>query len=308
MSRASVCVIFNPTAGRQRARQRLNHLHCRLKAQAEFWPTLGACHAEELALRAAQAGFAIVAAAGGDGTVHEVVNGLLRSGRPDVCLGVLPIGSANDYAYSLGLDADWWIRGEQPIRPRSVDVGLIRAGARSRFFCNCVGLGFNGYVVIESQRIKWMQGMLLYGLAMLRSLVVHFATPVMKVQMDREPARVHPTLMLNLCIGKREGNFLIAPDAIVDDGLFDYAHAGALSRRQVLGFVPGLITGRLPTHPEVWRGRCRHARVQSQADLVAHLDGELFCVPRDHVHEVDVELLPGALRVMALDSPGGLAS
>src|SRR5262245_54024018 len=103
MSRADVCVIFNPSAGRGQARRHLDRLRRALGTRGEFRPTRSPGHAEELARQAALDGFPFVAAAGGDGTVHEVVNGLLQADRPEAVLAVLPIGSANDYADSLGL-------------------------------------------------------------------------------------------------------------------------------------------------------------------------------------------------------------
>ncbi len=172
MSRPDLCVIFNPSAGRGRARWRLDLLRRTLGGRAEFRPTAPpdrpGGQAEELARQAALDGFPLVAAAGGDGTVHEVVNGLLRSGRADVTLVVAPIGSANDYAYSLGLPDDWWLTPNPAIGPRQVDVGLVRSEQRSRYFCNGLGVGFNGYVTLESRRIKWLRGLPLYALAFLR--------------------------------------------------------------------------------------------------------------------------------------------
>jgi diacylglycerol kinase family enzyme len=79
----------------------------------------------------------VVGAAGGDGTVHEVANGLLRARRPECALACFPIGSANDYAYSLGLAADWWLDETSPFAYRQVDVGVIETnGAKKRFFVN----------------------------------------------------------------------------------------------------------------------------------------------------------------------------
>src|SRR5207248_6101369 len=78
VSSADVCVIFNPAAGRGRAKQRIESLRRTLRSRAQFWTTHSPEHAEKLAFQAAQSGFGIVAAAGGDGTVHEVANGLLR--------------------------------------------------------------------------------------------------------------------------------------------------------------------------------------------------------------------------------------
>src|SRR5205085_2805387 len=101
--KADVCVIYNVRAGSGRAAEQLRRLRRVLGSRADFRATTGRGHAEELAFDAARAGFPVVAAAGGDGTVHEVANGLLRADRPDATLAVLPIGSANDYAHSLGL-------------------------------------------------------------------------------------------------------------------------------------------------------------------------------------------------------------
>src|SRR5436305_13298023 len=122
MSAPDVCVIFNPRAGRDRARQRLRRLRALLGARALFQPTEGPGHAEDLAFAAARSGAPTVAAAGGDGTAHEVANGILRAGRPEVVLEVYPIGSANDYAHSLGLSPGWKLRPSSDVEPRAVDV------------------------------------------------------------------------------------------------------------------------------------------------------------------------------------------
>src|SRR5947209_4238598 len=97
-SAAHTCVIYNPAAGKGRGERRLRRLRRFLGTRAEFRPTSAQGHAEELAFAAARQGFPQVAAAGGDGTVHEVANGLLRA-RSAATLVVYPIGSANDYAH-----------------------------------------------------------------------------------------------------------------------------------------------------------------------------------------------------------------
>src|SRR5262245_58914191 len=106
MAQPELCVIFNPTAGKGSAARRLAKLRRSWGSHIRFQPTDAAGHAVELARAAAQSGFDIVAAAGGDGTVHEVANGLLLSGRSDVRFAVIPIGSANDYYASLEMDAN----------------------------------------------------------------------------------------------------------------------------------------------------------------------------------------------------------
>src|SRR5579875_1763885 len=124
MSSAQICVIYNPASGRGWSASRLRELRRTWAERAVFWPTDAPGRAEELALQAAHSGFTTVAAAGGDGTVHEVVNGLLRAQRPEVVLAVIPVGSANDYAVSLGLDDRWWQHDDPSIQPRAVDIGI----------------------------------------------------------------------------------------------------------------------------------------------------------------------------------------
>jgi diacylglycerol kinase family enzyme len=297
MSIPPVCVIFNPRAGRGRGPGRLDRLRRTLGDKAVFWPTEGPGHAEELALRAAQEGFTTLGAAGGDGTVHEVANGLLRAERPSTTLAVLPVGSANDYAHSLGLDADWWQSVDPGIARLQVDVGRVRAGECMRYFVNGFGLGFNGAVVLESRRITHLQGLPLYSLALIRALCFCYTHPIVTVEMDGE-ARKGPTLALSLALGRREGNFVIAPDAILDDGYFDYLYIGGLARRRAFILAPALIAGRLPSdHPDLRRGRCRRVHLSSPTPLLAHSDGEVLCRPQEGIKELEIELLPGALRV-----------
>jgi diacylglycerol kinase family enzyme len=292
-----LCVIYNPAAGKGHALHRLGRLRRSLAPIADFRASRGPGEAEELALQAAREGFAVIGAAGGDGTVHEIGNGLLRSGRSDVVLAVLPTGSANDYAYSLGLAHNWWRRADPAVVVRPVDVGVVHSGGRQRYFLNGLGLGLNGAVTRESRRIKALQGLALYGLALLRAWIYHFRAVPMEVRLDDE-ARSVPTLLLSLALGQREGNFVVAPHARLDDGLFDYVHAGPISRRQLLGYVPGLVAGRLPdVHPGVWMGRCRRVRLTSAEPLTVHIDGEFFCLPEEGVRELEVECLPAALRV-----------
>jgi YegS/Rv2252/BmrU family lipid kinase len=293
-----LCVIYNPKAGRGRALRRVEQLQRALGARGDFQPTHGPGHAEELALAAAQSGFAVVAAAGGDGTVHEVANGLLRAGRPEVALAVFPAGSANDFAHSLEQNSCWAGQQNATLGVRAVDVGVVRGPGRAeRYFINGLGLGFNGAVTLEARQIPRLQGLALYSLALLRALWYRYACPQMTVRTDDSQRQV-PTLALTVALGRREGGFVLAPHAQLDDGLFDFVHAGALRRWQLIRFLPNMATGRIPTdHPRVWLGRCRRVRVSSTAPLTIHIDGEFFCQPEDDVHEVEIDLLPKTLQV-----------
>jgi diacylglycerol kinase family enzyme len=296
-----MCVIFNPRSGRGRAARRFEALRQSWASRAAFWPTDQAGHAEDLARKAVQEGFRTVVAAGGDGTVHEVANGLLAAGTCDAAFAVLPIGSANDYAHSLAYgQGDGQVGGE-----RCVDVAMASSSSgRRRYFVNCLGLGFNGKVTLEARRIKRLQGVALYGLATLRALWYHYECPPLSVTIDDQPAATMPTLMLSVLLGRREGGFVMAPEAKLDDGLLDYVHAGALSRWEVVRLLPRLaLAGPPQNYPKVQMGRCRSFVVQSPVPLIVHLDGEFFAQPQDQIHDMEIRLLPRALRVKMLVFP-----
>jgi diacylglycerol kinase family enzyme len=297
MSRPDLCVIFNPVAGRGQAARRLARLGKQWGARACFEPTRHPGHAVELARQAALADFRIVAAAGGDGTVHEVANGLLRARRHEVQFGILPLGSANDYYASLQLEplAD-------PSAVRTVDVGVVREpGGREQFFICCLGLGLNGAVTVESRKIKRLQGVALYGLATLRALWYHYRCPRMELAIDDQPVLQVPTLMLSVLAGRREGGFVMAPKAKLNDGWLDFIHAGDLSRWEVLKFLPRLaLSGPPREYPKVRQGRCRRVKLTSEAPLVVHIDGEFFCVPEENVHSLEIEIVPAALTIATL--------
>ncbi len=303
---AEVCVIFNPRAGRGLARQGAERLRRVLGPRADFWPTRHEGHARELAARAARDGFRLVAAVGGDGTVHEVANGLLSEKAPGSVLAVVPAGSANDFAYSLRLGGrDWWLRPDPAVGVCRTDVGVVRApGGRERFFVNCLGLGFNCAATLEARRIKSLRGIPLYALAVVRALRRRYEVPVLGIRLDGGEEQRVPTLALTLGIGEREGNFLLTPKAVLDDGLMDYLHVGRLGRLRLLSYLPSIVRGRIPDNdPAVGHGRCRRVTIRSESPLIVHTDGEFFCVPADGVRSLEIDLLPGRLAVLGRFPP-----
>ena len=226
--------------------------HDSLHADFALWPTDRAGHAVELATRAVEEGFAKIVAAGGDGTAHEVANGVLASGRRDVIFSVWPVGSANDYAYSTGMDVWWKKRHEAlPTEIVEVDVGRVTTGRKEEFFVCNLGVGFNGMVNGEARQTRWLAGMPLYAWAFLKAMVKHFATPTMTIRFDDREVTT-PTLALSILNGQREGNFPLRPNASLTDGLFDYMHATRLTARPPDplpsrdGHRP--IAGRAPAH------------------------------------------------------------
>jgi diacylglycerol kinase (ATP) len=294
---SSICVIFNPAAGKSRARQRLESTSTGWLSKAELWPTERPGHAVELARRASLSGFGTVAAAGGDGTVHEVANGLLQAGRPDVCFAVVPLGSADDYAHSLAYHHNG--SSDDLTLGRLVDVGRVRTGqGAERFFVCCLGLGFGACVTLESRRIRRLQGQLLYGVAALRAMWRRWGYLDLTGTIDGQPLVTGPTLMMSMMLGRREGGFVMAPDARLDDGWLDCLHAGRLTRWEALRLIPRLrSTGPPLDHPKLSLRRCRHVILESAQDLIIHTDGEMLSRPEDRVRRVEIELIPGRLFV-----------
>ena len=272
-------------------------------------PTARPGHAEELAAAAVGEGFDVIAAAGGDGTVHEVAAGLLRAtdatdgrGSPGPAFGVVPIGSANDYAYSLAARF-----GPRPLDgggADAVDVGRVRffaadgaaVGEPVRFVC-CCGVGLTGEVTRRSREVRGLQGPLLYGLAAWRAAAAMGPAADWSVAADGAEGVIGPTRSFSALIGRREGGFLMAPAADPADGRFETVRVGGLSRWGLVRLLPALArTGPPAGHPLVTFGSCRSAAVESPTPLTVHADGELACVPADGVRRVELDLLPGRLR------------
>lgn len=295
-------VIFNPTAGRGDANRRIAAAVSRSRVPVELMPTRGLGHAVELAQAAAEAGFGRIVAAGGDGTVHEVANGILQANRPEVIFSVWPLGSMNDYAHALGLDKPG------PRSTARVDVGLVRAGGRERFFVNGLGVGFNGMVTYESRKVRSLRGFSLYVAAFAAAAVRHFRRPPVTIAFDGI-ATSSPTLALSVNLGQREGGFPVTPAARLDDGLFDTFHARDVHRWHLVRYFPMLVRGTLPAdHPLFGFGRCSRVTVQCESPLCVHADGEFVCLPSEGVTEIAVELLPKKLLVEVGWSGGGASS
>lgn len=290
------CVIFNPTAGRRRAQRRLEALKAAWRSWAEFRPTAGPGDATRIARKACEEGFEVVIGAGGDGTAHEVANGVLDSRLRDVLFGIAPLGSANDYVHSL--EHEFGPAASQPEQGMLVDVGRVRADTgRECHFVNSIGLGLAGAVTVESRAIDWLQGVPLYGLATLRALWSRFETPPLTLRLDDGAEETRRTLLLSVLVGRREGSFVLAPDARLADGQFDYVHALHMSRWNVLTLLPRLAWKGPPTgHPLVRTGRCARLSLASPVPLTVHVDGEIFCRPQDNVKQLEVDLLPSRLR------------
>jgi diacylglycerol kinase (ATP) len=233
----------------------------------------------------------LVVAVGGDGTVHEVAAACV--GR-DLVVGVLPVGSGNDYVKALGVGTDLGRALEVLVggRIRAVDAGEVN-GAR---FNNGLGIGFDAEVaagVAEAParlggtgRYIWSLGRLLWGFR------CHEAT----LGLDGEEVVETRTILVAAALGTTYGaRFRLAPEARLDDGLFDVVWSEELNRAEVLRLMPAALGGTLLRHSKVHLARAREIRVELAEEVPAHVDGE----PLEPTRVFRARVLPGALRVLA---------
>jgi YegS/Rv2252/BmrU family lipid kinase len=292
-------VVLNPAAGRGAA-ARVRGVVEREMAGAgvafTITETTRRGHAAGLAEAAAREGWPAVVAVGGDGTVHEVVNGLMRAaaGGPSIPLGIVGVGSGNDFAKLAGVpqDAAAAVRRMTSAEPRAVDVGRVGA----EWFSNGVGIGLDARVAIQVDRRRRFRGMAMYLHALAGVLRV-FRPPHMTVELDGERVADGPMTLVTVGNGGRHGGgFWICPDARIDDGILDVCACTGLGTLGILWFLPQVMRGTHTGASCVRMLRGTRVRVTSPDPLPVHADGEIIA---DDAHELLIELHPGRLRVLA---------
>ncbi|MEJ2747358.1 MAG: diacylglycerol kinase family lipid kinase [Anaerolineae bacterium] len=298
-----VKIILNPWSDQRRAIQRKAQIETAVQQHgtADLVLTERPGHAVELARQAADEGYDLVVAAGGDGTVHEVINGLVRGGQADTTLGVIPIGSGNDFAFGLGipLDLETAVAHLFQGQPRRVDLARIEDDqGRYEVFDNNFGLGFDAIVVIRTEAITRVYGFLMYLLAVLQTIALYYQTPHVDVWFDDEKVS-QKTLFLALGIGPRGGGgFFLTPDAVSDDDLIDSCLVNPIGRLTMLGMLGQAIKGTHIHSKHVTMRKNKRIRIQSDMPMPIHIDGEVFAYPQNNVRQVTITSLPAALRVV----------
>jgi YegS/Rv2252/BmrU family lipid kinase len=292
---SGTCVIFNPVACGERARWRLHRLRG-LAGGATFLPTLEAGHATELAEQAARDGFATVVAAGGDGTINEVVNGLMRvpaETRPR--LGIAPMGTANVYARELGLplslNAAWHVIAAGC--ERRVDVGVARtADGEQRCFAAVAGAGFDAIAIASLDlRLKKRFNWLAYVISGFRTV----ARGLPRVTVAADGRHCEGCFVF---IGNGRfygGTYHMFPEARLDDGMLDVCIFEGGRVLDVLRYLPRVLAASHSKLADVHYFRARRIRVESPQPAPTELDGELW---KDCPVEFSVE--SEALRVLVL--------
>ncbi len=258
-------------------------------------------HAIELAKAAAKKGYDMIVSVGGDGTIHEIVNGLYASGHlKDNVLGIVETGTGGDYIRTTGNAHDYEEACQRLIHPqkRTVDVGIVEytknGGTEERLFVNFAGMGIDSEIVRRmTQQYKKLGSLSSYLMGMMTSLVAYRNRHIsITIDGQTREARILTVIMNNGKYGG--GGMYTAPQADLADGFLDVMVAGDLSKPEFLWSLPRLYKGTHLTHPKVDSRKAKEIEVKS-------LDGKLFLqADGELLGEVPARfrILPAALNIV----------
>ncbi len=292
--------IFNPEADKGRAARHEPWLRGRVCSLdgASLMTTAYAGHASEIALDASVRSDCLVAC-GGDGTLHEVVNAVAGS---DIAVGVLPLGSANDFVKTLGGSGDPGTALQDCLagQRRKVDLGYVSFNREERrFFVNSLGLGLTGRIAGAVKRTTWLKGELSYAHALF-SVLVGYAPLKMHIKITAPDAvfEMHePVFAFSVSNGKVEGGrFRIAPDADPADGLLDVCILKSIPKLAFLSYVVKYLRGSQIQDPKVVYCKASSIEIIMAEPDVMHMDGEVF---ESLPGRIIISVAPAALTVVS---------
>jgi YegS/Rv2252/BmrU family lipid kinase len=283
-------VVVNPRAGAGRAKRRLERLGDALRgrgARFEIRETEGPRDATRIVREALHDGFEGIAAVGGDGTLHECVNGFFEDGRPiapHAWLGVLPIGTGGDFRRTLGLgrDLDEAIERLVTAKPRPIDAGELElTGAdgspRRTMFINIASFGLSGIVVeVVNNTPKLLGGRASFLLGTLRGMA-RYRNERVALHLDDSPPRITTVQTVAIANGQFFGGGMhVAPKAVLDDGLFDVTILEDMSTVEAIRLTRPMYGGKVLEQPKVVSFRAKVVRAESVngRSLALDVDGE----------------------------------
>jgi YegS/Rv2252/BmrU family lipid kinase len=303
----TVAVILNPASGGGAGRRQRALIESGLAERgvsSSIFETSASGDATSLARDLAEAGTSVVIAAGGDGTVHEVANGLLRAGVEIAStMGVIPVGTGTDFvkvvpgARTLEQALDTIARG----KARNFDVGRVGWHDQDEYFVNGMGTGIDVEVVRQLGRVPQLPGPVKYLVGLVRALVYY--KPVnLRAIVDEQ--RLEQSVMIiavgnGICQG---GGFYLAPEASPSDGQLDVCVVDRLSLPGIARVITRVMRGTQKGDPAVLMRTARSIRFETADDrpLFFHLDGELREPPG--LRSLDIEIVPAALPVLTADA------
>lgn len=290
-------VILNPYADRWNGRKRRSEAEGALQQAGvdfELVETEAPMHAIQLASQAIEAEYSPIIAAGGDGTLGEVINGLAAAQQspPLGPLGVLPLGTANDFAINLGLPTDLR-RAARVIAAgdsHRIDLGRVNGW----HFCNNSAVGLEPVVTQHNIRLVRLRGILRYLVA---ALLAVNDQPEWRVEIAWDEGEYHGPASL-ISVGNcpvTGGLFRMAPAADPRDGLLTFVHGYAATKLKMLSLLPRAISGTYVADPAIHQHHTRELTISATPGTPIQADGEIRA---EDVDRVTYEVLPAALQVL----------
>jgi diacylglycerol kinase family enzyme len=219
-------------------------------------------------------------------------------------MGVVPIGSGNDFAHALGVPQKpdhALVHALKAETVSAIDIGLItdEGSRRQEYFDNTVGAGFDAVVTIRSHKLIIVKGFLMYLTAVIQTIILNHNPAKIQFQSDTESWE-DTVLMTTVCNGGREGGgFLISPESKIDDGVLQFLNVKKVSRGMMFRLVPEFMNGtHLRFTAATQLGNCKKLSMKSDRPLYIHADGEIFTSFGSDMREITFEVLPGALKVI----------
>lgn len=296
-------VILNPYAGRWMAQKRKPEAEAALHAagiEYELVLTTSPGHGTDLAKQAVLDGFDPIIAAGGDGSISEIVNGIAlaslgdlqesdASAEPFPRLGILPLGSANDLVDNLGLPK------ELTAAAQIISAGNTRlmdlCQVNGRYFDNNAAIGLEPYITLIQQRMHRLRGVLRYLVATLRGVVDN---PKWNMQLTWENGSYEgPITLVTVGNNPRTGGlFYVTPHADPFDGLLTFVYGYIDGRLQILRVLPRLMkpgTGNYTEHPAIHEIHSPWLCVHAESPTPMHADGE---IQSEAIRDIEFRILP----------------
>ena len=272
--------IHNPNAGHGRADKLLPEIEAAFTdrgVQFELCRTDYPEHATALLKDRDISSYDGIAAAGGDGTLFEVLNGYFQNpGDKKPPIGIVPVGTGNAAARDMDLDSDNWQRAVEIIvagKTRKMDVGRFVTHGQTYYFMNILGLGFVADVTATAKKLKIL-GNVSYTLGVLYRTIA-LRQHRLKITIDGKTLE-RKNLFVEVSNTRYTSNFLMAPTAETNDGLLDVTLANGLTRRRLLKVFPLVFTGDHVNEPEVETFKAKSIQIETTPHKVLTPDGELL--------------------------------
>ncbi len=285
-----IVFIVNPKAGtnmqkhfRNSVDQHLNHK----KFEYCIWFTKREGHAADLTKKALAEGYEIIVAVGGDGSINEVASALVGS---KATLGIIPAGSGNGLAMHLGYgrDIDEAIKKLNTAEVQTIDCGTMNG----RPFINIAGVGFDGLVSNLMKGSHW-RGFMPYFLKSVEAGLSYTAREC-RIELDDKTLELN-CFAISIANGPMYGyNFQIAPDARLDDGLFEVVIMKDAPRWQYFAALPSMLNNKIYEEEFVEHYTAARVKISAKGKNYVHLDGEGMVVK----DELNFEIKPVALKVL----------